>query len=185
MKANEAENQKLMDRGGGLFKTGDSSGEEEDTEDEADKIPNESVFTDDNTTSMFGGSVSVVINGDVNTDENGEGDANQNSYGDEEDEEELRLAKQRLHKKREVRTGKPLTKLERALKKVTSGGALLKKKKKGGGTQAPSSKGGKDANSRNKGKGEGSAAGKALLHKAMGSGIVGGFKGTKKGKGKR
>ena len=102
---------------------------------------------------------------------------------DAEDDQELRKARERLEKKREARMGKPLTKLERALKKVTSSGGMLKKKKKTGASKG----GSKDSSSfgRNKKKAEGSAAGKALLHRAMGSGIVGGFKGKGKKKGKR
>lgn len=186
LKANNAERDKLLERGGALMKYGDSSSEGEDDDDEGsngngNNKKEESVFTDDNTTSMFGGSVSVIVNSgvDIKEDEDGE----DRGGVDAEDDQELRKARERLEKKREARMGKPLTKLERALKKVTSSGGMLKKKKKTGASKG----GSKDSSSfgRNKKKAEGSAAGKALLHRAMGSGIVGGFKGKGKKKGKR
>lgn len=178
LKTNNAEKQKLLDRGGSsMMEDDDSSSEDEENKKE------ESVFTDDNTTSMFGGSVSVVVSTDVNAEEGSDDEDGEGDGGDADDDQELRKAKERLEKKRVARMGKPLTKLERALKKVTSSGGLLKKKKKA----ATAKGGGKDNTSfgRNKKKAEGSAAGKALLHRAMGSGIVGGFKGKGKKKGKR
>ena len=184
MRANQREKDKLREAGGVMAQE-DSDDDEDDVEGDEDgnegddsnssKKLEESVFADESTTSMFGASVSVVVNTDVST---GGADGSDDGEGGDSDEEELRKAKQRLDERRVKRMGKPLTKLERALKKVAATGGLQKKKKvlpKGGG--AEDSKFG-----RNKKKGEGSAAGKALLHKAMGSGIVGGFKGKGKGK---
>ena len=177
IKANKKEQDKLKElQGKG---SDDSSSEEEDeSNDEGDKERKgkkgeEVVFNDEETTSMFGGSVSVVVNEDMDNAEEESDEKDTNSM-------EWKRAKERLEKKRERMNGKPLTRLERAMKKVVAKGGMLKKKKpkpKSGGKEEDSKF------SRNKKKSESSSAGKALLRKAQGAGIVGGFKG--KGKGHR
>ncbi len=174
IKANKREQDKLKQLQGKECDNS-SSEEEQESEDEGEdeekgKRGEEEVYNDEDTTAMFGGSVSVVVNEDINISEDELDEEETNS-------DELKRAKERLEKKRERINGKPLSRLDRAMKKVVSKGSLLKKKK-------PKSSGGKGEDSkfkRNKKKGESSAAGKALLHKAQGAGIVGGFK----GKGKR
>ena len=179
IKANKKEQDKIKEFQG---KISDSESDEEDesgSDGDKDKEKSckgeEAVYNDEDTTSMFGGSVSVVVSGDIQ-------DSEDQLVEEDTNTEEWKRAKERLEKKRERVMGKPLSRLERAMKKVSSSG-LPKKKKKAKATSGSKAEDSKF--SRDKKKGQSSAAGKALLHKAMGSGLVSGFKGKGKKGGRR
>jgi ribosomal RNA-processing protein 17 len=165
---------------------GDDEGDDEDGS--ADDKDGEAVFDDEGTTSMFGGSVSVVVAQDMSNmlDSHNHPDL----YADQ---EAFRKKKNLTDKSK----AQPLTRLERAYKKVASKNMLGKTKKVSSSNSTFDRNGhrisSKERKARRKeGKKKGGsklgANAKQLLSKAMGSGLLGtnSYKGSaKKSRGKK
>jgi len=134
-------------------------------------IEGETVFEDETTTSLFGGTVSVVVDTGVADDLFVQNNPDM-------DERFKPINPQKFREKKE------LTRLEKAMKEVNQKGLMNRRSK----FKSSSSSGSVEDGSRGKGKGKGKSkahTGKLLFHKALGSGTLGANTFKAKNKGKR
>lgn len=133
-------------------------------------IGGETLFVDEATTSMFGGAVSVIVDTGVADDLYDQNNPDMENY--------KAIDPHRFREK------KILTKLEKAMKQVSTSGKMNRKSKSGGGSKGGGKFFEEKAGKGKGGKGKKAHSGKSLFHKALGSGALGSntFKGKNKGK---